>query len=172
MVLVLSACASPYSDEGITGGYSAQQLEPGVWRVGFSGNGFTSRETVQSFWLYRCAELTLEQGYEGFEIVTDLRLVSNEQTDSDDPLLVPVKGGTYMYVPIYIQDTAKPYLVATIRLLKKPFTPEAPKSFDAAALKSTLEPIVKGKLCDGGNVCPHPHTYLLPQKPIAPAQSG
>lgn len=173
VLVVLGGCASPYSDAGITGGYTEQQLEPGIWRVMFAGNGFTTPESVQTFWLYRCAELALAQHYQGFEILSDLRLVSYERGTQDDAQLIPVHGGGgYVYIPIYIADSAKPYLAADIRLLNQPFTPQAPKSFDAAALKATLQPLVEGKLCDNGNVCPHPHTYLEPKLPLAPAQSG
>ncbi len=142
----LGGCASPYANEGWTGGYTEQQLEPNIWRVVFSGNGFTTRETVQTFWLYRAAETTLAKGYDGFEIVSDARLVSAR------PLLQTVQ--------YYYPDVAKPSFAADIRLLKRPLSGSPPAVFDAAALKAALEPIVHGKLCDSGNICPHPHTYL------------
>jgi hypothetical protein len=46
-------------------------------------------------------------------------------------------------------------------LIKKPFMSKPPTVFDAVALKAKLEPLVKGGLCEG-NVCPHVHTYLMP----------
>ena len=52
-----------------TGGYSDLKLEQDRWRVTFQGNSLTSRQTVESYLLYRAAELTLAQGYDWFETV-------------------------------------------------------------------------------------------------------
>jgi hypothetical protein len=166
-VLGLTGCLGPtkYADEGWTGGYKQTQLEPGIWRVSFFGNGFTTAETVQTFWLYRCAEVALENGADGFEVVSDIHLVSLKSAPAGRPQLIPVHGGGgggFVYVPMYVPDTPKPSLEADIKLVKGPFKADPPRVFDAAALKAVLEPIVKGKLCDG-NVCPHAHHYLKPQ---------
>jgi hypothetical protein len=162
-LLGLSGCATDYGSQGLTGGYDQKQIEQGVWRVSFAGNGFTTAETVQTFWLYRCAEIALENGADGFEIISNIHLTALQLHPGEDARLIPVHGGGYVYIPMYMPDVPKPSMVADIRLLKKPFTAVAPKSFDAAALKAALEPIVKGKLCDSGNVCPHEHAYLRPQ---------
>jgi hypothetical protein len=162
--ILLGGCgASHYGADQITGGYRETEVVPGVWRVGFFGNGYTTRETVQTFWLLRCAEFTLEKGYDGFEVVSDIRLASD---DPYEGAFVPAKGGGggfYMY-QIQIYDTAKPILDADIKLLRKPIEVRPPKVFDAAELKARLEPLVKGKLCNGGNVCPHEHDYLKPRE--------
>ena len=142
--LALAGCATGYGADDITGGYSEAQISPGVWTLRYAGNGYTTRETVQTFWLYRAAELTLEQGYDGFEIVSNMRLSALGGGLSD------------------VQYVEKPYLVGEIRMLKKPFTPRPPTILDAHALKARLEPLVKGKLCDDHNVCPHVHDYLMP----------
>ncbi len=68
----LEACgtATPYQPrvEGAhEGGYSEERLAPDRWRVLFSGNTLTSRETVESYLLYRAAELTVQQGADWFE---------------------------------------------------------------------------------------------------------
>jgi len=79
----LAACATPYAKEGFTGGFEVKELGQDVYRVRFQGNGYTSKETVQSYWLYRCAELALEQGFTGFEILSDMQFVMRPA--SDDP---------------------------------------------------------------------------------------
>jgi hypothetical protein len=72
----LSACATPtpYAPaaptRSATNGYSEQRIEPARWRVNFSGNSLTSRETVETYLLYRAAELTLQQGHDWFSVVT------------------------------------------------------------------------------------------------------
>lgn len=160
-VIVLCACATPYAHEGLTGGYSEDELEPGIWRVQFFGNGYTNRETVQTFWLYRAAELTLQKGFDGFEIISPIQMISAPTVSGGQTVrLIPAAA---VFVPLYSPGIAKPDMIADIRVLKKPFDVAPPKTFDAAALKAQLEPHVKGKLCGLGNVCPHVHHYLMPE---------
>ena len=53
----LASCATGYQQNSITGGFDTIELRPDVYRVSFQGNGFTTRETVQTYWLNRCAEI-------------------------------------------------------------------------------------------------------------------
>jgi hypothetical protein len=137
---LLAACATPYQSSlvgalWLGGGYSDEQLADGTWRVRFSGNTETTRETVETYWLYRSAELTLDKGYEGFSVVsgTDVTLSRNF---------------TYS-------------MEGRIQLIKQPFAPEPQRVYDAAALKQALTPLVNGNKCGGkGNVCPRPQDYL------------
>jgi hypothetical protein len=99
----LSACATatPYQPNlpgsAVSGGYSEIRIEPDRWRVSFAGNSLTSRETVEGALLFRAAELTLQQGFDGFSIV-------NRATDRDartivdrDPFYDPWYGPGYAY---------------------------------------------------------------------------
>lgn len=79
----LASCATPYAQQGITGGFDVQELRPDVFRVSFGGNGFTTKETVQVYWLYRCAQLAVEKGFGGFEILSDMQF-SMRRPPSDD----------------------------------------------------------------------------------------
>ncbi|MGF1525231.1 MAG: hypothetical protein ACFCBW_00300 [Candidatus Competibacterales bacterium] len=68
LTLGLGGCASaptPYQPAA-PDGYRQQQIEVDRFRVTFSGNAATPRETVENYLLYRCAELTLERGYDHF----------------------------------------------------------------------------------------------------------
>jgi hypothetical protein len=73
--LVLAGCATatPYQPlqpgRTASGGYSERQIEPNRWQVSFSGNSLTSRQTVETYLLFRSAELTLANGYDWFAIV-------------------------------------------------------------------------------------------------------
>ncbi len=51
------------------GGYSEEQIEANRWRVDFSGNDLTSRQTVERYLLFRAAQLTLANGYDWFQAV-------------------------------------------------------------------------------------------------------
>ena len=75
LIGALAACgtATPYQPmlkhSAVAGGYSDIQIEPGRFRVSFSGNTLTSRETVETYLLYRAAELTVEAGFDHFTLV-------------------------------------------------------------------------------------------------------
>jgi hypothetical protein len=70
----LAACetATPYqplsSKNAQSGGYSETRLEADRWRVTFQGNSLTSRGTVENYLLYHAADLTLQQGFDWFEM--------------------------------------------------------------------------------------------------------
>jgi hypothetical protein len=71
--LVVAACttATPYQPlgtRGASGGYTEQRIETNRYRVAFVGNDYTSRQRVENYLLYRAAELTLANGYDGFTI--------------------------------------------------------------------------------------------------------
>ena len=70
---VLGACvtptpyrpaATPYDD-----GYATMQIEQNRFRISFKGNSLTSRQTVDTYMLYRAAEVTLENGGDYFIVV-------------------------------------------------------------------------------------------------------
>ena len=71
----LASCAMPYAEQSLMGGFDVKELRPDVYRVSFQGNGITTQESVQTYWLYRCAGLALEKGFAGFEVLTDMRFV-------------------------------------------------------------------------------------------------
>jgi len=75
-MLLLAGCAAPTAyapaadDAGLSGrGFSEQRLETDRYRVAFSGNSLTPRETVETYLLYRAAEITLAGGHRYFRIV-------------------------------------------------------------------------------------------------------
>ena len=99
----LAACetATPYQPnirgQAASGGYSETRLEPDRWRVNFSGNSMTSRETVEGYLLFRAAELTLQNGDDWFAMVdrhTDTRARSYVQPD---PFYQPWYGSGFGY---------------------------------------------------------------------------
>ena len=138
LIAGLYGCATPYQDQAPffqpEGGFMITGLRGGMFRVRFDGNDVTTLETAKTYTLYRSAVLTQEQGFAGFEVITE-----TQDPDAAD------REGTY---------------AMQIRLLKEPFAPAPPKIFSASALKAALEPYVMGKKCENGNVCPHDHAYL------------
>jgi len=100
----LAACATatPYQPNirgtATTGGFSEHRIESDRWRVNFAGNSLTSRERVETYLLYRAAELTLEQGYDTFRTVDrDTERQSRIVVDSFGPRYGAGFGGGFGY---------------------------------------------------------------------------
>lgn len=73
VLLTVAACGTPtpYQPAMPNGfGYAQQQLEENRYRVRFAGNSLTERSTVETYLLYRAAEITLQRGYDHF-VLTD-----------------------------------------------------------------------------------------------------
>ena len=103
-LLATAACtysSTPYqpisSANRVSGGYSDEQLGEYRFRVSFAGNSLTSREQVESYLLFRAAELTLEQGHTWF--VIEDRVIEHEVERSfrRDPLYDPWYRSYYGY---------------------------------------------------------------------------
>ena len=90
LALMASACTTPTPYQPLPsagserGGYSDQRLEENRFRVTFTGNSMTSRETVETYLLYRAAELTIANGYDWF-VMADRATERHSQTYLDRP---------------------------------------------------------------------------------------
>lgn len=90
LVLLAAACATPTPyqpldpDNRTSGGFSDQRLESDRFRVSFRGNSLTSRETVETYLLFRAAELTVGQGYDWF-MMADRNTERRSRTYIDRP---------------------------------------------------------------------------------------
>ena len=79
------------------GGYSEQRLAPDRFMVRFHGNELTSQERVEGYMLYRAAELTLQKGYDSFEIIERHTEHDVETRVRPDPFYPSWYGSTYGY---------------------------------------------------------------------------
>ena len=101
--LGLAACetATPYqplaASNAVSGGFTDQKLDEDHFRVTFAGNSLTSRETVETYLLYRAAELTVDKGFDWFEM-------AQRQTDRDTHAYVDS-----FYGPGYAWGYWRPY---------------------------------------------------------------
>jgi len=72
-VAVAAACSTPTPYGPATrpngDGYTTQQIESNRFRVSFKGNSLTNRQTVDTYMLYRAAEVTLQNGSDYFVVV-------------------------------------------------------------------------------------------------------
>lgn len=85
----LAACElgpTPYQPSDRSGGYSETKIETNRYRISFKGNSATNKETVETYMLYRAAELTLQNGYDNFTIA---------DRDTDKNSRVRQSGGSF-----------------------------------------------------------------------------
>ena len=93
--------ATPYqpdiAGQKIQGGYSEAWIGGNRYQVNFAGNTLTSRDRVEGYLLYRAAELTLEKGYDWFEINDRLTERDVRTYVAPDPFYEPYYGNIYGY---------------------------------------------------------------------------
>ena len=97
VTLLLAACATstPYGPASGNNpyGFSDQKVEDGRYRIVFRGNSSTTRESVETFLLYRAAELTVENGFDYF-VVSEQDTEANKRYSSSPN---PAFYGRYYY---------------------------------------------------------------------------
>ncbi len=130
-------------------GYSELRLESNRYKVSFSGNSSTSRQTVENYLLYRAAEVTLQNGYDYFvqaDANTDAQ-TSYSQTYSGgfggyggywSPFYGPGVGiGASSSIPRTEYEAQ-----ASILVFKGQKPADNYKAFDAREIKANLEPLI------------------------------
>ena len=80
LLLLIGALGSgciptPYQRDGTGGGYAEFKMAADTYRVTFTGNRSTPHRKILNYLSYRCAELTLVQGYNSF-VFTEKLLVA------------------------------------------------------------------------------------------------
>ncbi len=72
-LVTVAACQTPTPYKAAVtqndDGYSTQRIESNRFRISFKGNSLTTRQTVDTYMLYRAAEVTLQNGGDYFIIV-------------------------------------------------------------------------------------------------------
>ena len=156
MIVATCATPTPYQPSDDTGGYTEKLLEPNRYRVNFRGNSLTSRETVETYLLFRAAELTVETGNDYFVMV-------ERDTDSDvryrttytDPwpyygyyysslrYRYPYHLGGYgRFGDSYTQQVTRYSASADVVVYSGPKPKDNPKAYDAREIMKNLGPDV------------------------------
>jgi hypothetical protein len=69
LATMLASCASTYHKNApFIGGYGETKIDDSHYVVYYNGNNKNSKDHVADFWLYRCAQLTVEKGFTYFSI--------------------------------------------------------------------------------------------------------
>lgn len=176
MALALVGCstATPYQPklvgQAVYGGYYESKLASDRYRVTFSGNDLTSRDTVEGYLLYRSAELAVANGYQGFRILERNVEHRTETRIEPDPFYQPWYGPAYRYwrpdwryyerpfgwrrwdpwmdPPFWnpgltVQKDERYEVSAEIVLLREPLPTDDPRIFSAADVIARIGPQVK-----------------------------
>jgi hypothetical protein len=70
LAVALAGCSTPYGERGALGGFVDKVVDDGIAVVVVSGNAFTAPERVMAMATLRGAELTVQQGYRRFTLLT------------------------------------------------------------------------------------------------------
>lgn len=143
LCVTLCGCATAYQKSGLTGGYTDKRLSDSTYYVDFAGNGYASGERVHMFFLYRCAELTIEKGFDYLLVesgpppkaaLEGPAAASHAMWHSDDDV-----GG--MQPVYYYTYTITTYNArGTVHMYHAPLTYELAWAIDARKLKEALQP--------------------------------
>lgn len=157
---LLAACAesTPYQRAATEGGfgYSEQQVEENRFMVGFSGNSLTERQSVETFLLYRAAELTRERGYDYFRLIrrdteAERRFTGttpryHDRFDVFYRYYHPRHGWYGWRDPFWddvnLREVTRYEAMAEVQLGRGE-TPDSPDAFDAADVIRNLGPLVR-----------------------------
>ena len=149
--LTLGACATetpfmPASDRTSGHGYSDQRIENDRWRVTFTGNYVTTRQTVESYMLYRAAQVTLDNGFDWFETVknatgAEITYLGGYPYDSWWAPYGPYWAPEWSYYNSGPWDDDTGYQAQTdIIVHRGPKPPKDPHAFDARQVLAHLGP--------------------------------
>jgi hypothetical protein len=150
VILTLASCATAYQPRSMTGGYQERQLSEGRWYVEFFGNGNTKRDTVFGFWLNRCAELTIERGFDYFVFIS--KEPRSAQTESDVVRTAGKGAPSYIYVPGGGGTITTWSARGTIEMRRGEADPYDPRQQNARTLMAKLAPLMREAREGGGNI--------------------
>jgi len=152
---LLTACATatPYQPAATTAyGFQEQRIENNRVRITFRGNTLTDRETVETYLLYRAAELTTEGGFDYFIVADrDTEERTRLQGSGYRPRMAfdywyfsPRRGWSPFYDPFWdepssYREVTRYEAVAEIAMFNGPKPANDPDAFDAREVRANLE---------------------------------
>lgn len=152
---LLAACATatPYQPATDTYGFQEQRIESNRMRITFRGNTLTDRETVETYLLYRAAEVTLENGMDYFIVASrdteeHSRLQSMGRTYPrfafDYWYFSPRRGWSPWYDPFWdepssYREVTRYEAMAEIAMFNGQKPANDPNAFDAREVQANLQ---------------------------------
>ncbi len=156
MAGALAACATatPYQPAASDRyGFQEQQIESNRVRITFRGNTLTDRETVETYLLFRAAEVTLQGGRDYFVVAkrdteerTRLQSTGLDQSRFafDHWYFSPRRGWSPWYDPFWAEpasyrEVTRYEAVAEIAMFSGPKPGDDPNAFDAREVQANLQ---------------------------------
>lgn len=153
---LVTACATatPYQPSAQVGyGFQEQTIEPNRVRITFRGNTLTDRETVETYLLYRAAEITLQNGKDYFVVSSrDTEAHSRLQGEGFRPnrygfaywAYRPHGGWSPWYDPFWdepsrYREVTRYEAIAEIAMFTGPKPANDASAFDAREVQSNLQ---------------------------------
>jgi TonB family protein len=152
--VLLSACATSYQAGGLTGGYTEKKISDSAYVVTYGGNGFASKDRIYFFWMYRCAELTLQNGFGLFVIRANqaaelssppeasIRPAVYRMEDGAQPIKTKSGGGAVIVTGGYGGGATKWTYSGTVLMYQKPLPSELVWAVDAHEVMEALQPYI------------------------------
>ncbi len=156
LLVFVASCATstPYKEAGARGeGYKTHKLDDTKFRVSFRGNRLTERDQVETYLIYRAAEVTLKEGFTHF-VMNNLSTDRKTEYEAASPAIYGYympNAGTFPYY-VYgnpnaprsgtLEDTEYE-AVAYVSMVKAPPQAIAASYFKADEVIKNLEPHIK-----------------------------
>ena len=150
LVALLAGCASgpvyrPAAEPGDYG-YRDTMLTAHHYRVSFSGDDGTARETVENFALFRAADLALSHGYDRFRVVSQQTSPITENTDYGPTASVGYGWGYPFWgtgIGYSTGSVSRTRYESVLQIQVGPDVPaQGPDIYDARQIKQNLSPEV------------------------------
>ena len=155
----LAACATqtPYAPADSRGhGFADQRIERDRYRISFRGNSLTTRNEVENALLLRAAEVTLDNGYDHFIVVSDETETETRTSVRDlgprygafgyygfGPFPYYARGyGWAGYNDFDVRESQRYTAIAYIKLGKGPKPAGEIAAYDARDVQANLSPVV------------------------------
>jgi len=173
----LAGCATPYMRHGFIGGYSQKKLGEATYLVKFDGNGYSSKDRVWYFWIYRCAELTRQHGYEMFALLgpeaagAEPAAVRKRWEASSPAMVEPAQSAGAAGYPYYEAPgglVTTYHASGTIQMLHAPVAEDQALVLSASAIIEALKPYVDS----GGKAAPPTRAQVLERAAVEPGGEG
>ena len=148
-LVTLAGCATTYQSQGFTGGYKDSQIDSNTFLVEFRGNGYTSPQAVNTYLLYRCAELTATAGYDYFILLGTASVDEQSLFTTPGHYSATTTGSgsfattTGTYTPGQTTSITKPGTTTVIKAFHGQKPPDNLAAFDAKEVLQHLGPTVR-----------------------------
>lgn len=156
LTAALAACATPTPYQAASTdryGFQEQQIEANRVRITFRGNTLTDRDTVETYLLYRAAEVTLAAGKDYF-IVANRDTEEHSRLQSTGPrhprfafdywYFSPRRGWSPWYDPFWdepssYREVSRYEAIAEIAMFNGPKPANDANAFDAREVQANLQ---------------------------------